>query len=579
MVTPRNAPDRAARRQLGLYAITVVAGLVMLMFVLSWAASLTSSGVVTGSAVDVENNEISIYLRDEPPQMNTMIQADAVSGLVIGHVMEGLLRYDENSELVPGLAESWNREGDTMTFHLREEARWSNGDPITAHDFEFAWKTAVDPATASRYAFIFYAIENAEAINNGELPPDAMGVDTLDDRTLQVTLEQPIAYFDRLVAFQTFFPIQEAFFRQTAGRYAADADEMLYSGPYRLTSWVHGASMRMERNPYYWDQDRASIDAINVSYMTSDTNTLLNLFRDEQIVMTNIVSQMLEQAMLEGWEIHRIMDGTVFYIDLNHRPERATSNLNLRLALQLAQDSGELVNRVLREPGYLPGESLFPVWLEGVDGYFRDEYPAPTYVRDVERAREHLRLAMEEEGWDEPPRLVMLSGDTPVARTQAEYYQEVYRRVLGIDVVIDEQTFQQRLEKMNAGEFDLVLAGWGPDYSDPLTFGDLYASWNQSNYGRFENDELDALVRVAQNSLDQRERMEAFAGIQRILHEEVAHILNYERGLLYVTHPQVCGIIRRVFGAEADYSYARISEDGCQPEEPEPAAVNMEAED
>jgi oligopeptide transport system substrate-binding protein len=578
MVTPRNTPDRAARRQLILYAITVVAGLAVLMFVLSWAASLTRSGVVTGSAVDLENNEINIYLREEPPQLNTMMSADGISSVVLNHVMEGLLRYDENLELAPGLAERWSRDGNTVTFHLRDEARWSNGDPITAHDFEFAWKTAVDPATASRYAFIFYAIENAEAVNNGELPPEAMGVEALDDRTLQVTLEQPIAYFDRLVAFQTFYPIQEAFYRQTNGRYAADADEMLYSGPYRLTSWVHGASMRMERNPHYWNQGRASIDVINVSYMTSDTNTLLNLFRDEQIVMTNIASQMLEQAMLEGWEIHRFMEGTVFYIDLNHQPDRATSNRNLRLALQLAQDSGELVNRVLREPGYLPGESLFPVWLEGVDGYFRDEYPAPTYVRNAERAREHLRLAMEEEGWEEPPRLVMLSGDTPISRTQSEYYQEVYRSVLGIEVVIDEQTFQQRLEKMNAGEFDLVLAGWGPDYNDPLTFADLYASWNQSNYGRFENDELDALVRVAQNSLDQRERMEAFAGIQRILHEEVAHILNYERGYLYVTHPQVCGIVRRVFGGHMDYSYARISENGCRADEQEQAAVNTGTE-
>ncbi len=560
----------AARRQLAVYAASVVAGLALLMYILSWAASLTSSGVVTGAAVDVRNNEITTYLSSEPPQMNTMMSADSVSGTVIGHVMEGLLRYDENSELAPGLAERWSRDGDTMTFHLREEARWSNGDPITAHDFEFAWKTAVDPSTASRYAFILYAIENAEAINNGDLPVEAMGVEALDDRILRVTLEQPIAYFDRLVAFQTFYPVQEAFYRQTGGRYGADADEMLYSGPYRVTSWVHGASMRLERNPHYWDQDRASIDAINVSYMTSDGNTLLNLFRDEQIVMTNVGSQVLEQAMLEGWEIHRFMDGTVFYIDFNHRPGRVTANLNLRKALHLAQDSGELVNRVIRSPGYLPGESLFPVWLQGLDGYFRDEYPAPVYPRDAERAREHLRRAMQEEGWEQPPRLVMLSGDSPVARTQAEYYQEVFRSVLGVEVVIDEQTFQQRLEKMNSGEFDMVLAGWGPDYNDPLTFADLYASWNQSNYGRFENDELDALVRVAQNSLDQRERMEAFAGIQRILHEEVAHIVNYERGLLYVTHPQVCGIIRRVFGAEADYSYARISEDGCQ---------NMEMED
>jgi oligopeptide transport system substrate-binding protein len=551
-----------ARRQLAVMAVSAIAVVVLLMHLLAWAASLTSSGMGAGTgAVDVANNTITAYLRDEPPQLNSMLTTDAISGQVLGHVMEGLLRYDENQELAPGVAERWERDGNVMTFWLRDNARWSNGEPVTAHDFVFAWKNALDPATASQYAFIMYAIENAEAINNGELPVDALGVSAIDARTLEVRLEQPIAYFDRMVAFVTFLPVNEAFYRSTGGRYGATPRELLYNGPFRLSNWIHGASLRMERNPYYWGQDRIRLDGINFAYMTSDSNTLLNLFKDGQIVMTDLGSQMLEEALLQNWELHRFVDGAVFYLDFNHRPERLTSNHNLRKALHLAQDSGELVNRVIKLPGYLPGESLFPVWLEGIDGYFRDEHPAPVYERDTGLAREYLRRAMDELGLDEPPTLVLLSGDSPGARMQAEYYQEVFNRVLGVNIVIDAQIFRQRLDKMTAGDFDIVAAGWGPDYNDPLTFADLYTSWNLNNRGLYNNPELDAQVRIAQNSLDQHERMQAFAEIQRILHEDVVYIINYERGLLYVTHPQVQGIVRRVFGPEADYSHAWIEVD------------------
>jgi oligopeptide transport system substrate-binding protein len=549
----------AAGRQLAAFALMAIAFLVVLMFLLNWLAGLTSSSAgMSRLAVDVENNSINVFLREEPPQMDTMRSTDAISGLVLGHVMEGLLRYDQNGELVAGIAERWEQNGTEITYWLREDARWSNGDPVTAHDFEFAWKKALDPATASQYSFILYPILNAEKANQGELPLDEVGVRALDDKTLRVTLETPIAYFDRIVAFVTFLPAQQAFFEQTAGRYAADADKMLYSGPFMMTSWVHGASIRLERNPYYWDKSRAKLDAINFAHMTSDSNTLLNLFKDGQIAMTDLTTQMLEEAMFQRWPLERFAEGTMFFTDLNHRPERLTSNYNLRKALQLSQDSDELVNRVIKLPGYVPGVSLFPAWVQGVDGLLRDEFPPSVHQRNVTLAREHLQMALEELGLQSLPALVLLSGDSPVARLQAEYYQELWRRELGIEIRIDEQTFRQRLDKMTAGDFDLVLAGWGPDYNDGLTFADLYASWNLNNRGRYNNPALDANVRIAQSSLDQAERVRAFAEIQRIVYDDVVHISNYERGYVYSTSPEVKGIVRRVFGAETDYSYAWI---------------------
>lgn len=566
MKNTRTSDERllsAAGRQLALYAVASVLFLVVLMFVLNAMARLTSSaGDASRYGVDVANNTINVFLRDEPPQLDSMQATDAISGLVLGHVMEGLLRYNEHGELVAGVAERWRQDGTEVTFWLREDARWSNGLPVTAHDFEFAWKKALDPATASQYAYILYPILNAEKANAGELPLEAVGVRAVDDRTLQVTLEVPIAYFDKIVSFVTFLPANQAFYEQTAGRYGADPDMLLYNGPFMMTSWVHGASLRLERNPHYWNKAHAKLDAINFAHITSDSNTLFNLFKDGQIAMTDLTVQMLEEAMVQRWPLQSFAEGTVFYTDFNFRPQRLTSNWHLRKALQLSQDAEALVNRVIKLPGYQPAVSLFPRWVLGADGLLREEFPPPRHQRDLEKAREHLRMALQELGLERMPPLVLLSGDTPVARLQAEYYQEVWRRELGLEIRIDEQIFRQRLQKMTDGDFDMVLSGWGPDYNDGLTFADLYASWNLNNRGRYNNPELDANVRIAQSSLDQAERVRAFAEIQRIVYEDAIHIGNYERGYVYSVDPRLKGVVRRVFGPETDYSYAWIeSED------------------
>ena len=556
--TGETAFNRSAARQLALFGVAVVVGLVGLMWGLNLLAGLTATGGGAHAAVDAANNAITVMLTEEPPQLDSTRSTDQVSGVVLGHVMEGLLRYDARGELAPGVAERWQIDEGGATFRLRADARWSDGQPVTAHDFVFAWRMGLDPENASEYAFILYPIKHAEAVNRGEAPVTELGVRALDSRTLAVEFERPIAFFDKLTAFSTYFPVREDFYRATEGRYGADADQLLYNGPFALSSWVHGQSLRLDRNPHYWDQERIRLDRINVGYITSDSNTRLNLFKDEKIVMTGLTAENLTNALEQRWHIHRHMDGSIFFLEFNHRDGRLTGNRNLRKAMILAQDSGELVYKVTKTPGYLPGESLFPRFLEGVRGKFRDEYPAPTYRMDVPAARAHLEQARVELGLDEFPPLVLLTGDNPVSNIQSEYFQAVFKRNLGLDLKIDRQIFKQRLAKMTSGEFDLVLAGWGPDYNDPLTFGDLFASWNLNNRGRYSSPEYDRQVRIAQSAMDAPTRMAAFAEMQRLIHEDVVIIPNYERGVAYVTHPRVKGIVRRVVGADTDYTTAWI---------------------
>ena len=555
---PTDALNRTAIKQLAWLAVLATVGFILLMGLLSWASELTGGGPGTLRGIDPETGTVTLALAQEPPQLDSTRTTDKVSMLILGHVMEGLLNYDEHNRLAAGVAERWDLRDNGATFWLRENARWSDGQPVTAHDFVFAWQTALDPATASEYAFILYALKNAEAINTGQMSRDQLGVRATSDLVLEVELERPIAHFSKLVAFPTYFPIREDFYRARDGRYGSDAADLLYNGPFQMTRWVHGAHVRLEKNPYYWGSERIRINVLDMPYVTSDTTAAVNLFKDGAIATTGLDAEALDNALTLRWNISRYQDGSVFYLDLNFRPERITSNYNLRRALQLVNDPSELVYKVIKIPGYQPGVSLFPAWLNGVDGLFRQEYPPPTTQPNVEEARRHLALAKAELGVDEIPPLILLTGDSPLSNKHAEYYQNLVMRTLGLEVKIDKQIFKQRLAKMTSGDFDLVAAGWGPDFDDPLTFADLYASWNLNNRGLYNNPELDRLVRVAQNSLDPKTRMDAFGEIQNILHEDVVLLPNYERGVVYVQDPRLRGVVRRAVGTDPDYTNAYI---------------------
>jgi oligopeptide transport system substrate-binding protein len=547
----------SAAKQLGVYAIFTIIGLTVLMYLLSLAAGNINGGSGI-SGINVEENSITITLGQEPPQLDSGRATDAASFSVLAHAMEGLITYDQNNQLVPGVAQRWEIREDGATFWIREDASWNDGRRVTAHDFVFAWERVVDPVTASEYAFILYPIKNAEKINQGKLSKESLGVYARSNQILEVEFEQPTPYFDKLVAFNTYYPVRKDFFESTNGRYGADADMLLYNGPYMVTEWVHGSSMLWEKNPYYWSDEKGFLNRIIASYITTDVNTKINLFKDGQIADTSLVAPMLPQAMEQRWQIDRVMDGTVFFLEFNHREGRITSNLNFRKALSLAQDPNELVYKVLKEAAYLPAQSLFPVWVQGVNEQFRKEYPPKEHKIDVLKAREYLELARQELGLDEFPPIVFLTGDTPISLLASEYYQQLYLENLGLEIRIDAQIFKQRLAKMTSGEFDVVMAGWGPDYFDPLTFGDLFASWNLNNRGRYNNAEMDKMVRIAQSELDPRIRMNAMGSIQSIIEEDVALIPMYERGVSFVVDPRLKGLIRRVVGPEVDYNYAYI---------------------
>ncbi|MEE4659032.1 MAG: peptide ABC transporter substrate-binding protein [Halieaceae bacterium] len=523
-------------------------------------AAAAGPSLAVPPAIDPENHEIAIAMTEEPQYLSSIKATDQISFMVLDHISEGLLTLDENNNLVAGVAERWELTDTQATFWLRQDARWSDGKPVTAHDFVFAWRRVVDPESASEYAFLMRTLTNGKAIIAGKLPPESLGVRALDDHTLVAELVSPTAYFLDLVTFISFRPVREDFFREQGRLYAAEAENLLSNGPYVLTRWVHGAAMRFEKNPHYWRRDEVALNAINAPYFTSDSNARFNLFMDDKIAMaTSLDLSAMKMALQRRQKLKSFRDGTIFYIGFNHRQGRPTSNLALRRAMQSVYDAAELTYKVVAVPGNVPAYTVFPAWLRGDDGLsLQAQYPPQKPEINAELGRQYLAQAREELGVEEIPPLTLLLGDSPGANKQGEHFQNVMARTLGLDIRLDRQIFKQRLAKMSAGDYDLVGAGWGPDYNDAMTFADLFASWNLNNRGRYSNPEYDALVLEAQKTTDTRRRNQLFAQLQSLIHRDVVVLPQYERGYIYAQDKRLVGVRRSRIGGDPNFNYARI---------------------
>lgn len=536
--------------------VPAVAVQFLAIFVLSF--SLVSH--VQAQAVDAQKSKVTLALATEPPTLNSAVATDTIASFVLSHLMEGLLVYGPDGELAAGVAERWQLDADGATFWLRNSARWSDGKPVTAHDFVFAWRHALKPSTASQYAFIFYPIKNAEAVNGGQLAATELGVTAVSDHELRVEFAKPCPYFLSLAAFMTFLPLREDVVEHWGGRYAADSDKLVVNGAYVLDKWVHGAHLRLRKNGHYWQKDGVKINEIDMPYITADPSAQFNLFRDQQIAIAPLDTGLLDEAVERGFNIEYFHTGSLYFLEFNFREGRISSNRAFRKAVQRLIDPDLLVNKIIGLPGVKPAYSLFPVTVKGSEKPFREEYPVMRVDADIAEARKYLKRAKAELGLESWPPLVMLAGDSPRALQEAEYYQYLFKKGLGLELRIDQQVFKQRLEKMRRGDFDIVVAAWGPDYDDIMTFADLFASWNDNNRGRYDNPLYDRWIRLAQSSNDAKTRFNAMAQIQRIVVEDVPILPTYENGALYVQNPRLKGVRRSIFGGDPNFRYAWIEQ-------------------
>ena len=530
--------------------------LTILLFVV--AAVVPAQSATAGNS----KNTVTMSLTGEPPDLNSMRATDTQSGFVLGHIMQGLTSRDKTGKIVPGVAESWKLDATTATFKLRKNAKWSDGKPVTAHDFVFAWQTVVDPATASKYAFILYPIKNAEAINtnkDGKKASD-LGVKAVDDYTLEVAFDKPCAYFLSLAAFSTYYPVRKDFYLAQDGgkKFAADAKNLIFNGPFKLDVWEHGSKMKMTKNEFYWNKETIKMDVIDIPYFIIDAKARYNLYKDKKIDMVGLDSETFKESIKDSFKANRFADGSVFYLEFNHRPERVTRNIKLREAIRSIYNAKEVVDKVIALPGNEPAYTLFPKWLRGVGRSFRQEYPVKSHKVDFTQAKKLLEEAKKELGLTQLPPIWFLVDDGAAPKRQAEYVQGQLKKHLGLDMNIDIQTFKQRLSKMSSGDFDIVAAGWGPDYDDPMTFADLFTSWNENNRGKYANPEYDKVINEAMTTIDAKKRMDAMGKAQDILIRDVVILPQYERGIVYLQNQKLKGVVRSVVGADPNFIFASV---------------------
>lgn len=493
-------------------------------------------------AVDAESGSITVSLGSEPPNLDSSLSQDTVSSLVLGLTNEGLVNVGRRGAIEPGVAERWEVGVNQVTFYLREEAQWSNGDPVTAHDFVYSFQRLVDPVTgASGSAFLVETIRNAEDIMLGNLPPESLGVEAIDDHTFRVELAHPAPYIVNLMANSSFFPLHREFVEAQGDRYAADADNILSNGAFLLEDWVHSASLTLKKNPRYWNADAIRLEEIDFGYITADVRSLFNLYKSDQLAALQLDEQVLKDAASGGHRIRKAPTNCIGYMYVNHSAERPLSNLKLRQAVRLAIDRARFVNNIVSLPGVKPIDSIFTEATQTGSGRFIREYPGPQIDYDITRARALLAEAKEEMGVDELPPLILLANER--RQVYAEFIQSQLNGALGLDVRVDKQTFKQYIQKMFDGAFDLTNSGFcSGSFTDPISFAGMFTTDSPFNRSRFSSERYDELIRMTRQTADQSERMKAFDEAQRILFDAVAVIPTHQLSTVYVQHPALRGV-------------------------------------
>jgi oligopeptide transport system substrate-binding protein len=510
--------------------------------------------------------EIYFSTGDEPPSMDPTKQSDQVSSTWLSHMFEGLMTFDKTGEVVLGAAEKMDisPDGKTYTFTIRKNAKWQDGKALSAKDFEFAFQRLVDPAFASEYAFIAAtaSIMNAANITAKKADKSTLGAKAISDQVFEVKLEHPVTFFPSLMAFNTFYPIRKDLVDKYGDKFATNVESLIGNGPFKLTKWQKEASMRIEKAPTYWNAAAIKVNAIENPVMVKDNGANYNMYRTGGIDVVGLDAERLKLSQKDKLSIKSFNDGAVFYFEPNQRPGKLFANQKLRKAISLALNRREFINKISAIPGDRPALGLVPDYMPGAKkgSTYRKEAPITLKDGDVAGAQAMIKEYLAETKQTKMPAFTILAGDTSVAKRDAEYFQQYLTRALNAEIKVDSVPFKTRIQKMRDNQFDIVLAGWGPDYLDSMTFMDLFTSTNENNRGGFSSKEFDDLIAKAQTSSDPVERVNFFKKAEQMLIVEKVGVIPYhQRGRAYVTADGLQGVRRTQIGADIDFRFASWS--------------------
>ncbi|WP_404454759.1 peptide ABC transporter substrate-binding protein [Virgibacillus necropolis] len=500
------------------------------------------------------------------PTMDSSLATDLLAFQALSSTKEGLYRLGEGGEIVDGMAteHSISEDALTWTFTLREDAVWSNGDPVTAHDFVYAWQRAVNPETGSEYGpyMMGGVLKNATAISEGKKSVDTLGVKADGDHTLVVTLEKAIPYFESLTTFGTYYPLNEKFVKEQGDDYATSSDTLLSNGPFVLKEWKSTAeSWYYEKNEDYWDAETVTLEKLTYN-VVKDPQVGVDLYEKGKLDSTALTSELVD--VYGSHEDFEITLGTgVYYLKMNQTKSEALANKNIRKAISRAFNKQALVDEILNDGsivanGFVP-KNFVTMPESGKD--FR-EVSGDLVTFDVEAAQEFWKKGLEELGKDKIE-LEFLSSDSETSKEMGEYIaHQLEENLKGLEIKLKQVPFEQRLALDDSMDYQIQFSSWFPDYLDPYTFLNLFITDGGNNKMGYSNPEYDKLMEKTANELALKpvERYEAFLQAEKILFEDAAIAPVYQSGSAELNSPRMKGVINNSFGALYEYKWASVAE-------------------
>ena len=469
----------------------------------SSAAESTSSASqgTEAESTSAGSGTLNIMLETPVESLDPQLATDGTSFEVIADYTDGLMQMDADGAAVPACAESYevSEDGTTYTFHIREDAVWSNGDPVTANDFVFAWQRAVDPANASEYSYMLSdigQIVNAAEIIAGEKDVSELGVTAVDDKTLEVQLNVPVSYFLSLMYFPTYYPVNQAFFESCGDTFATSPETTLSNGAFVLTSYEPAATaFELVKNEDYYDADKIQLAGLNYQ-----------VIQDSQQALMSYQNGDLDTTLLNGEQVDQVKDdpeftsvgaGYLWYISPNIKEVPELANLNLRLAMTFALDRDSICNDVLKDgcaPTYTAVPPEFAAGPDGSDFSADQTMFADACAYDPDKALEYYEAAKTELSQDTFTFDMVVDADDAPQKVAQVVKEQLETTLPGMTINLTIEPKKQRVEDMQNGNFQLGLTRWGPDYADPMTYLGMWVTDNSNNYGFWSNADYDAII-------------------------------------------------------------------------------------
>lgn len=507
-------------------------------------------------------DELTVNLGYELQSIDPAINDETYGFIYINHAFEGLLTKDINGKIVGGSSDKWEISEDKLkyTFHIREDAKWSDGKKLTADDFVYSYRRVVDPKTASPIAYLMYYIKNAKDINMGKKQIDTLGVTAIDENTLTIELENPTLYFEDILASGgCYVPVREDIINKYGDDWTWNSESYIGNGAYKMTERKPDELIAFELNTNYWDYKNQVAKKINF-VLIADEYISLNAVRTGDVDFSINAPPIGEIESLIKENLMAVSDIIgVYYLDLNNK-DKTLSDKRVRKALSLAIDRNYIVSNI-GHGKLIAAESFVPPVVKGVEKSFREESSnfiiANNYSNNIIEAKKLLAEAGYPNGENFPILEVKVSSG--FYTTVLEAIQDMWKNNLNIDVVVRTEESKITLPFRQSGKYQIARTSWTGDYNDPLTMLQIMTSESDINYSGFSNERYDYLINFATTSTNEKDRMEALKEAESILFEEMPIIPFIYRTDFLVVNPKLKNYIDDPLGRYR-FNYAYIEE-------------------